>query len=321
MKKLLILILLIVCIFGCKRGLLTTPELLEPLTDGQISSPSTVDVSMPIVLPHPEIRYFKVIPQKIFKGETAELSWKISPNAIDTIGKINNGIGRVDPVGFMKISPRETSTYILKAWGKGDEDNPVTASCTLMVEIPRVKVEICAISGGLPNPYCDNTKIQEFRKGREPKDVCMICEPNPIIIEIEICQTSGLIPNPYCEDIETKKFEEGTEPTETCTVCEAPEANVIFIGNPHWTDGGGKKKPWTKVAGDIENIGNLTATNIEVHIKLYWDDGTLAEEQIVSTGDLAPEDFSHWSFKWEMKPEDLWSGKNKNLTSFEITWL
>lgn len=321
MKKLLILILLVVLIFGCKRGLLTTPELPKPMMDGQISSPSNVDVTMPIVLPHPEIRYFEVTPQKIFRGEIAKLSWKISPNSINTRGKIDNGIGRVAPVGSMEISPSETSTYVLKAWGKGDEDNFVTTSCTLRVEIPKVKIRVCVMSGMLPNPYCELTERREFRKDKKPSEICNICEADPIIIEVEVCLISGLIPNPYCEEKEIRTFIKGEEPIDTCGMCEKLEAEVIFVGAPHWTSGGGKKNPWTKVAGNVENIGNLTATNIEVHIKLYWNDGTLAEERIVSIGDLAPKDNAHWSFKWETALEDLWDGKNKDFTLFEVTWL
>jgi len=104
-----------------------------------------------------------------------------------------------------------------------------------------------------------------------------------------------------------------------CTEPE-PEAEVILVGDPHWTNGGGKKNAWTKVAGNVTNIGDAAAANMEVHIKLYWNDGTLAEEQTTPAGDLAPGISIHWSYKWNMIPEDLWNDKNKDLTSFGVTW-
>lgn len=104
-----------------------------------------------------------------------------------------------------------------------------------------------------------------------------------------------------------------------CTDPE-PEAEVILIGDPHWTSGGGKKNPWTKVAGDVENIGNAVGVNAMVHIRLYLIDGTLADHVECLMGDLSPGDNVHWSYKWDMKPDDLWAGKDKDLTSFEVTW-
>jgi len=103
--------------------------------------------------------------------------------------------------------------------------------------------------------------------------------------------------------------------------CAESEAEVILVGNPHWTNGGGKKNPWIKVAGNVENIGDAMAVDTVIHIRLYYVNGTLSDHVECLVGDLPSGDNVHWSFKWDMKPEDLWDGKDKDLTSFEVAWL
>jgi len=240
--------------------------------------PTLVDlgfVPLPKIYECPEIVFFKANPVEIFKGESSILSWKIIPVTRSIQAEIE-GIGIVPLKGSVEVCPEVSTEYTLHTWIKKDPSKNATETCEVNVKVKMIEVELCSIS--------------------------------------------GLLPNPYCEHKETREYEEGNEPINICKVCEPPKAEVIFVGDPRWTNGGGKKKPWTKVAGNVENIGNLTAINVEVHIKLYWNDRTLAEEQIVSIRDLAPGDNVHWSYKWNMKPEDLWNGKDENLTSFEVIW-
>jgi len=58
------------------------------------------------------INFFKVTPNKISPGESANLSWNVTgANSIS----INNKIGSFDPIGNTTIYPTQTTTYTLTA--------------------------------------------------------------------------------------------------------------------------------------------------------------------------------------------------------------
>jgi hypothetical protein len=77
-------------------------------------------------------------PDSIFLGESATLSWD-STNA--DLVTIDQGIGAVDPIGSLTVSPEETTTYTITAANDGGQ---AQASVTITVTNPVPTVEISA---------------------------------------------------------------------------------------------------------------------------------------------------------------------------------
>ena len=82
------------------------------------------------------ILFFDVTPDEILLGETAMLSWNVTGATSVTI---DNGIGTLDPVGNITISPIQTTTYTLTADFSTDViigSNKATATITVSSGLP-----------------------------------------------------------------------------------------------------------------------------------------------------------------------------------------
>lgn len=65
----------------------------------------------------PNVVYFKIAAETGGKGKEKELAWKVE-NALEV--EINNGVGKVDTTGIIKVQLKTASEYILKAVGFHD---------------------------------------------------------------------------------------------------------------------------------------------------------------------------------------------------------
>jgi len=110
----------------------TTYTLTASNDTGQVTKKCKIKVKLNL----PEIRQFKVTPNTINYGESAELYWYVR-NATKVV--IDHGIGEVPATGpeenviagTLKVSPTETTTYKCTA---SNDDGNVTATCTLTVK-------------------------------------------------------------------------------------------------------------------------------------------------------------------------------------------
>ncbi len=83
------------------------------------------------VEPSPKIVYFSCSSDLITKGETVTLAW--ATNNADVVS-INQGIGVVNPIGSMIISPNSTTEYIITA-SNGKESTEVTLLINVKEEL------------------------------------------------------------------------------------------------------------------------------------------------------------------------------------------
>jgi len=75
----------------------------------------------------PVVESFKSSPPTIDVGQTTVLSWEVADSSSVTI---DQGIGTVQPMGSMPVSPATTTTYVLTASGLGGQS---TARVTIIV--------------------------------------------------------------------------------------------------------------------------------------------------------------------------------------------
>ena len=76
----------------------------------------------------PQIIAFEAVPAAIQRGQSSLLSWRTEH--ADRC-EIQPGIGSVDPSGLFAVSPTQTASYTLTAWGQGD---PATSVVTVVIE-------------------------------------------------------------------------------------------------------------------------------------------------------------------------------------------
>ena len=76
----------------------------------------------------PQIIAFEAVPTAIQRGQSSLLSWRTEH--ADRC-EIQPGIGSVDPSGVFAVSPTQTASYTLTAWGQGD---PATSVVTVVIE-------------------------------------------------------------------------------------------------------------------------------------------------------------------------------------------
>ncbi|MBN1855683.1 MAG: hypothetical protein JW846_01865 [Dehalococcoidia bacterium] len=81
-----------------------------------------------------KVKSFAVSPSSIEEGDTATLSWEIL-NSSEV--SINQGIGVVQPLGEVDVSPESTTTYTITATGGG-----ATATAQVTVEVDPAELEI-----------------------------------------------------------------------------------------------------------------------------------------------------------------------------------
>jgi hypothetical protein len=108
----------------------------------------------------PEIVSFSVNPSKVENGSSAVLHWDVQ-NADTVI--IDNGIGKVDSMGSLKVKPYDLTTYNLTARNAGGEK---TYSVIVNV-IPFVRVTSPAnsqgqSSGGIPSSSLPRLAANEY---------------------------------------------------------------------------------------------------------------------------------------------------------------
>ncbi|MEZ4104250.1 MAG: hypothetical protein R3B60_03105 [Candidatus Paceibacterota bacterium] len=85
-------------------------------------------------VPVPKCDLFSVTPDKITRGDSAELVWKTTNANRVTI---NNGIGEVNATGTLSVTPLDTTDYLLTVFGKNDQRD--ICGVTLTVEEPPVE--------------------------------------------------------------------------------------------------------------------------------------------------------------------------------------
>jgi len=83
---------------------------------------------LPAITGPASVVFFTATPDTIVEGESAVLSWSVL-NATDV--SVNQGIGEVDAVGSVSVSPSSSKTYTLTAEGGG---SIASAQVTLTVE-------------------------------------------------------------------------------------------------------------------------------------------------------------------------------------------
>lgn len=108
----------------------TTYRLTATNKGGSVSSTATITVLRPAA---PRITSFTADPIEIGEGESSTLNWRVEQGATEV--EIT-GLGQQTLVGNTRVSPTETTTYILTARNAGGE---ATASVTVKV-IPRVRI-------------------------------------------------------------------------------------------------------------------------------------------------------------------------------------
>ncbi len=81
-----------------------------------------------------KIDFFTASPGTIAEGGSATLSWSVSDS---TDVSINQGIGEVDPIGSVSVSPASSKTYTLTAEGGG-----ATASAQVTVTVEAEELDI-----------------------------------------------------------------------------------------------------------------------------------------------------------------------------------
>jgi hypothetical protein len=86
-----------------------------------------------------QILFFNSNPNRIKRGETSELSWKVLNADEVTI----QGIGKVAAEGRVTVTPAATTNYTLTARNTVNEEN---ATATVIVENPTVRVVSCFVS-------------------------------------------------------------------------------------------------------------------------------------------------------------------------------
>jgi len=96
----------------------------------------------------PIIQSFNVIPNVIFEGESATLSWSVQDA---TYIYIDNGIGVVSSVGSKVVSPTFTTTYRLTAQ---NSDSSVYSTTKITVEIETPSVEFSVSFSDWDDTYC-----------------------------------------------------------------------------------------------------------------------------------------------------------------------
>lgn len=89
------------------------------------------------------------------------------------------------------------------------------------------KVEVCASSGMMPGPHCQEKRMVT---GPGPGRACRACKPvrppRPTLIRTRVCRVSGLLPGKDCKT-QLMSFESGSEPTETCDRCVVPPVPAL----------------------------------------------------------------------------------------------
>ncbi len=97
----------------------------------EITASKTVTASLP---GRPKVIAFKIEPAKIKQGESAMLSWEVQ-GAYEVI--INQGLGKVDAKGSVKVYPTASTLYVLDARSRPDKNSPaVKASVAVRIDSP-----------------------------------------------------------------------------------------------------------------------------------------------------------------------------------------
>ena len=89
---------------------------------------------LPAITGPAQVEFFTASPETIGEGGSATLSWSVSDS---TDVSINQGIGEVDPVGSISVSPASSKTYTLTAEGGG---STATAQATVAVEAEELDI-------------------------------------------------------------------------------------------------------------------------------------------------------------------------------------
>ena len=102
----------------------------------EVKKEVTVEVLTPI-----EIKSFTATPDKITKKTTVVLSWEVSPE--DAIVEITPLVeGKQTSKGSVEVEVETNTTFTLKAYKEGEEENAITKEVTVSLEIPKeIKIE------------------------------------------------------------------------------------------------------------------------------------------------------------------------------------
>jgi peptidoglycan-associated lipoprotein len=139
-------------------------------------APAPPPVAAPPVAPPPPaaptVAQFAAEPGTIQRGQSSTLRWEISGNA--TSVSLDNGIGAVQNTGNRRVTPSDSTTYILTATGPGGS---VTASATVNVSAPppppppptaaRTVTLEERLSGDVQDVYFDYDKTDIRADGRD----------------------------------------------------------------------------------------------------------------------------------------------------------
>lgn len=111
-----------------------------------------------------QIKLFKVEPNKIIKGDTAKLWWKVEDATSISI----EGIGTVPAQGSRKINPRQTTSYTLSATGANNNTKKTNTSIEVRSPLPKITF----FKAG-PNPARSNGKITVKWKTQNASNVTL----------------------------------------------------------------------------------------------------------------------------------------------------
>jgi len=85
----------------------------------------------------------------------------------------------------------------------------------------RITLDICSDSGCIANVWCPRVKRVVFKKGNEPKEVCVIHYG----VKIRICLASKRRATKWCPKTEVREYRVGDEPTEFCSIHKQRQVN------------------------------------------------------------------------------------------------
>jgi peptidoglycan-associated lipoprotein len=165
-----VVLILIASACGGKKTPIPPPP--PPPTAGGSTAPSTSGSAG-----RPVIAEFTVEPSSIERGQSAVVRWNVTGS--DSVS-IDHGLGTVPSTGTQRVSPNDTTTYLLTANGPGGE---VTRNATVTVTAP------AASTSGLPRNNRD-TRTLETRIQNDLRDALFDYDSNNIRDDARAALTS-----------------------------------------------------------------------------------------------------------------------------------